>query len=70
MEKMNRRKFIGATVAGTMGMTTMLYGSLENKTGGPKLKVGLIGCGGYGMADVRAAFKVGGVRFAILIVST
>ncbi|MBW7992765.1 MAG: Gfo/Idh/MocA family oxidoreductase [Planctomycetes bacterium] len=60
MEKMNRRKFIGATVAGTVGMTTMLYGGSE--AGKAKLKVGLIGCGGYGMADVRAAFKVGGVE--------
>lgn len=60
MEKMNRRKFIGATLAGTVGMTTMLYGGSE--TGKPKLKVGLIGCGNYGMADVRAAFKVGGVE--------
>ncbi|MHC4244877.1 MAG: Gfo/Idh/MocA family protein, partial [Planctomycetota bacterium] len=57
---MNRRKFIGSTVAGTVGMTTMLYGGSE--TGRAKLKVGLIGCGGYGMADVRAAFKVGGVE--------
>jgi len=60
MEKINRRKFIGATVAGTVGMTTMLYGGSE--AGKAKLKVGLIGCGGYGMADVRAAFKVGGVE--------
>ncbi|MCP4609671.1 MAG: Gfo/Idh/MocA family oxidoreductase [Planctomycetes bacterium] len=60
MKKMNRRKFIGATVAGTVGMTTMLYG--DSEAGRDKLKVGLIGCGGYGMADVRAAFKVGGVE--------
>ncbi|MDT8302214.1 MAG: Gfo/Idh/MocA family oxidoreductase [Sedimentisphaerales bacterium] len=59
MEKINRREFIGATVAGTVGMTTMLYGGSEAKG---KLKVGLIGCGNYGMADVRAAFKVGGVE--------
>ena len=62
MEKMNRRKFIGATVAGTVGMTTMLYGSSEERGARGKLKVGLIGCGGYGMADVRAVFKVGGVE--------
>ena len=59
MEKINRRKFIGATVAGTMGMTSMLYGGSGAKG---KLKIGLIGCGNYGMADVRAAFKVGGVE--------
>ncbi len=66
MEKMNRRKFIGATVASTMTMTTMLYGGSEKKTKRPKLKVGLIGCGGYGMADVRAAFKAGGVEVIAL----
>ncbi len=60
MEKMNRRKFIGATVAGTIGMTSIIYGS--GSSGGKKLKVGLIGCGNYGMANVRAAFKVGGAE--------
>lgn len=31
-----------------------------------KIKMGLIGCGGYGMADVRAAFQVGGVEMIAL----
>jgi predicted dehydrogenase len=61
MEKMNRRKFIGATVAGTIGMTSIIYGG-SGDSGGRKLKVGLIGCGWYGMVDVRAAFKVGGIE--------
>ena len=61
MEQMNRRKFIGATVAGTIGMTSIIYGG-SGSSGGKKLKVGLIGCGWYGMVDVRAAFKVGGVE--------
>jgi len=60
MEKMNRRKFIGTTVAGTVAMTTMLRGA--SNTEKPKLKTGLIGCGWYGMVDVKAAFKVGGVE--------
>lgn len=50
MEKMNRRKFIGTTVAGTVAMTTMLRGASNNAVK-PKLKTGLIGCGWYGMAD-------------------
>jgi predicted dehydrogenase len=29
---------------------------------GPKLKLGLIGCGWYGMVDVEAAFRAGGVE--------
>ena len=60
MEKMNRRNFIGTTVAGTVAMTTMLRGA--SNTGKPKLKTGLIGCGWYGMVDVKAAFKVDGVE--------
>jgi len=65
MEKMNRRKFIGTTVAGTVAMTNMLRGA-SNNTGKPKLKTGLIGCGWYGMVDVKAAFKVGGVEIVAL----
>jgi predicted dehydrogenase len=66
MEDMNRRKFIGTAVAGTMTMTSMLYGDSENAIGKPKLTIGLIGCGGYGMTDVKAAFKVGGVEVMAL----
>ena len=69
MKKMNRRKFIGATVAGTVGMTTMLYGGSEERGGRAKLKVGLIGCGGYGMADVRAAFKAGGAEIGVKVIA-
>ena len=65
MEKMNRRKFIGTTVAGTVAMTKMLRGA-SNNTEKPKLKTGLIGCGWYGMVDVKAAFKVGGVEIVAL----
>ena len=46
-------------------MTSML----ERAKGGaerPKIKIGLIGCGGYGMSDVRAAFKAGGVEVVAL----
>lgn len=66
MNEMNRRKFIGTTVAGTIAMTGMLRGDSGNKTGKSNLKIGLIGCGGYGMADVRAAFKVGNVEVIAL----
>ena len=65
MEKMNRRKFIGTTVAGTVAMTTMLRGA-SNNTAKPKLKTGLIGCGWYGMVDVKAALKVSGVEIVAL----
>jgi predicted dehydrogenase len=61
MEKMNRRKFIEATVAGTIGMTSIIYGG-SGDSGDKKLKLGLIGCGGYGNANIRAALKVGGAE--------
>ncbi len=65
MKKINRRKFIGKTVAGTVAMTTILRGASNNPEK-PKLKTGLIGCGWYGMVDVKAAFKVGGVEIIAL----
>jgi predicted dehydrogenase len=66
MKKMDRRKFIGTTVASAMAMTSTLYGDSESTTGGPKLRIGLIGCGGYGLTDIRAALKVGGVEVIAL----
>lgn len=66
MNTMNRRKFMGAAAAGTVAMKNMLQGASESAGGEPKLKVGLIGCGGYGMSNVRAAFKAGGVEVVAL----
>ena len=66
MEKMNRRKFIRTTAAGTLAVTSMLQRTSKGNTERPKIKIGLIGCGGYGMADVRAAFKAGGVEVVAL----
>ncbi|MBN1479122.1 gfo/Idh/MocA family oxidoreductase [candidate division KSB1 bacterium] len=57
--KINRRQFIAATAAGTMALSTFrrpLYAQAD------KIKIGLIGCGWYGMVDLKAAFKVGGVE--------
>ncbi len=55
---MNRRDFIG-TAAGTLGAAAL--GSRAWAQSAP-LKIGLIGCGWYGMVDMNAAFKVGGVE--------
>lgn len=66
MKQMNRRKFIGSAVAGTLAMNGFMHRSATAGPSGSKLKLGLIGCGGYGMADVRAAFKVGGVEVIAL----
>jgi len=64
---MNRRQFIGTAVAGTLAMNSVSRPSYAgNNEDKPKLRLGLIGCGWYGMVDVRAAFKAGGVEVVAL----
>ena len=61
MFRSDRRSFLGtATVAGaawTLGSAVHSDEPKNTKT----LKMGIIGVGGYGMADAKAALKVGGV---------
>lgn len=64
MEKLNRRQFLGSAMAGALA-APYLAGAAQ-QAAGPKLKLGLIGCGWYGMVDVNAAFKVGGVEVAAI----
>ena len=59
LTKMNRRQFISTTAAGTLGAATILGNARAQSD---KIKLGLIGAGWYGMVDVKAAFKVGGVE--------
>jgi predicted dehydrogenase len=66
MERMNRRQFIGTAVAGTLVMDGVSRPSHAGNEDKPKLRLGLIGCGWYGMVDVRAAFKAGGVEVVAL----
>ncbi len=61
MTGINRREFLGAA-AGTVLAAGVHAAESEPK----KLRLGLIGCGGYGMADVRAALKAGGVEIVAL----
>jgi predicted dehydrogenase len=57
---MKRRKFLEMTTIGSAAVASSLYiPSVQNNT---KLKIGLIGAGWYGMVDVNAALKVGGVE--------
>ncbi len=53
-----RRTFLGTAAAGTVAINRAVRAATQNR----KLKVGLIGCGWYGMVDLRAAFKAGGVE--------
>lgn len=58
MMKSTRRAFLGTAAAGTVAMTRAVYGAAQDR----KLKAGLIGCGWYGMVDVKAALGVGGIE--------
>lgn len=66
MGRMNRRDFLASAAAGTLAMSPFARSAGAGDANQRKLKLGLIGCGGYGMADVRAAFKVGGVEVTAL----
>jgi len=55
-----RRTFLKAA-AGTLAAFGSARGS---ERAGPKRKLGLIGCGWYGMVDAKAALEVGGVEIA------
>jgi predicted dehydrogenase len=67
MKTLNRREFLGTTAAaGTALASGLAAGGAEAPGGGRPLKMGLIGCGGYGLADVRAALKAGGVEIGAL----
>jgi predicted dehydrogenase len=62
MSPFNRRQFLGTT-ASTLAYTTLAgHSAVENRP----IKLGLIGCGWYGMVDVNAAFKAGGVEVVAL----
>jgi predicted dehydrogenase len=58
---MNRRTFIEKSALGAVAIASPLY--ITPFAADRKLKVGLIGAGGYGMSICRAALKVGGVEF-------
>jgi predicted dehydrogenase len=64
MTTMPRRSFLGATLGGAIGLTSVLTRAraADATTGGPPLRIGVIGCGGYGRANLNAAFKAGGVE--------
>ena len=64
MKPVNRREFLGAAALGTAAITQLDARAAE--PAGPKLKLGLIGCGWYGMVDVEAAFRAGGIEVLAL----
>ena len=57
---MKRRNFIQKSSLATAGLVTTFH--IPTFSAQEKLKVGLIGCGWYGMVDVNAALKTGNVE--------
>ncbi len=57
---MKRRKFLELTSMGSAAMATSFY--IPQVADDRKIKAGLIGSGWYGMVDLKAALKVGGVE--------
>jgi predicted dehydrogenase len=65
MNVISRRHFLQTTAVGTLAVTqvpAIIRGAEDEK----KLKMGLIGCGWYGMVDAKAALEAGGVEFVAI----
>jgi predicted dehydrogenase len=65
MKTPNRRQFLQTTAVSALALSqfpTVLRAADSDR----KLKLGLIGCGWYGMVDVKAALQVGGVEVIAL----
>ena len=65
-ETINRRMFLGQAAAAALAFGAFPGGAAEKDATPRKLKLGLIGCGWYGMVDVKAALKAGGVELIAL----
>jgi predicted dehydrogenase len=65
MNSITRRRFLRNSAIGTVGLA-QIPGALRAADPDRKLKMGLIGCGWYGMVDVKAALKLGGVEIVAL----
>jgi predicted dehydrogenase len=61
MNSVTRRHFLQSSAIGAVAIS-QFPALIEGAEPDHKLKLGLIGCGWYGMVDVQAAFKVGGVE--------
>lgn len=68
MLPLNRRQFLGTVTATAAALSSKLRAQTPSPAAAAprKVKLGLIGCGWYGMVNVNAAFKAGGVEVIAL----
>jgi len=82
VKPLNRRQFLGTAALGATALSalrteaaetkatpslTQPSGSTATATAAPRtVKLGLIGCGWWGMVNIKAAFKAGGVQIVAL----
>lgn len=66
MVKMNRRDFLGVAIGSGLVMGDLVTRATAAQASEPRIRLGVIGCGNYGMTDIRAAFSAGGVEVAAL----
>src|ERR1051325_5909628 len=65
MNSMNRRSFLRQSALAATAVSIVPSRSFSAETG-DKLKLGVVGCGWWGMVDVDAAFKAGGIEVLAL----
>jgi hypothetical protein len=65
MNTLNRRQFLHTSALGT-AVIAQFPGIVGAADATRKLKLGLIGCGWYGMVDLKDAFRAGGVEVLAL----
>jgi len=61
MKQFNRRKFLVTAAAGAVAASPLRSFAAGASAGG-KIRLGVIGCGWYGMVDAKAALKTGGAE--------
>ncbi|HSB61318.1 MAG TPA: Gfo/Idh/MocA family oxidoreductase, partial [Vicinamibacteria bacterium] len=69
MAEIDRRSFTRGLVAATAGAAVLPSAAGRARAEGPgprTVKMGLLGCGWWGMLDLKAAFQAGGVEAAAL----
>ena len=64
MQQLNRREFLGGAVGSAVAAPLLSARVLRAQD--KSVRLGLIGCGWYGMVDVQAALKAGGVEILAL----